>query len=211
MLPRAPRALLSALRPSLRISRILAPAAIHPQVPQQSQLILRQSFHSSPITRKGIHPESSEPPAPKPQSHNVAGAAVHITEPTPLTDAQYYEYSEHYLESLLNEVERTAQEDASDLEGEYNAGVLNIIAPGIGTFVLNKQPPNKQIWLSSPISGPKRYDWIVESEGQNEKQGTRTTVTGQWVYLRDGSNLTDLLNSELGLNLSKDIYSEELY
>lgn len=91
------------------------------------------------------------------------------------------------------------------------AGVLNIIAPGIGTFVLNKQPPNKQIWLSSPISGPKRYDWIVESEGQNEKQGTRTTVTGQWVYLRDGSNLTDLLNSELGLNLSKDIYSEELY
>lgn len=120
MLPRAPRAILSAIRPSHRISRIAAPAVVHPQIPQQPQPALRQSFHSSPIAPKGIHPESSDPPAPKPQSHNVAGAAVHITEPTPLTDAKYYEYSEHYLESLLNEVERTAQEDASDLEGEYN-------------------------------------------------------------------------------------------
>jgi len=91
------------------------------------------------------------------------------------------------------------------------AGVLNIFAPGIGTFVLNKQPPNKQIWLSSPISGPKRYDWVVEGEGQNEKQETRTNVNGQWIYLRDGSNLTDLLNSELSLNLPKDIYSELSY
>uniref|UniRef100_A0A4W5KXX6 Frataxin n=1 Tax=Hucho hucho TaxID=62062 RepID=A0A4W5KXX6_9TELE len=28
-----------------------------------------------------------------------------------------------------------------------------------GTYVINKQTPNKQIWLSSPTSGPKRYDW----------------------------------------------------
>jgi frataxin len=27
-----------------------------------------------------------------------------------------------------------------------------------GTYVLNKQPPNQQIWLSSPISGPKRFE-----------------------------------------------------
>lgn len=115
MLPRAPRAILSALRPSFRVGRITSPTAAIPTQPA-----LRQSFHSSPAPRKGIHPESSDPPAPKPQSHNVAGAAIHITEPTPLTDAQYYEYSEHYLNALLNEVERTAQEDASDLEGEYN-------------------------------------------------------------------------------------------
>uniref|UniRef100_A0A914RUA2 Frataxin n=1 Tax=Parascaris equorum TaxID=6256 RepID=A0A914RUA2_PAREQ len=25
-----------------------------------------------------------------------------------------------------------------------------------GTYVINKQTPNRQIWLSSPISGPKR-------------------------------------------------------
>jgi frataxin len=88
--------------------------------------------------------------------------------------------------------------------------VLNISVPAIGTFVLNKQPPNKQIWLSSPISGPKRFDWIVEGDRMHEKQDTREFVNGQWVYLRDGSNLTDLLNTELTLKLPKDIYSEIL-
>lgn len=30
-----------------------------------------------------------------------------------------------------------------------------------GTWVLNKQGPNKQIWWSSPISGPKRFEYDV--------------------------------------------------
>lgn len=30
-------------------------------------------------------------------------------------------------------------------------GVLNIIIPGRGTWVLNKQTPNRQVWWSSPI------------------------------------------------------------
>ena len=36
--------------------------------------------------------------------------------------------------------------------------MLAHISPNVGTYVINKQTPNKQIWLSSPISGPKRYD-----------------------------------------------------
>lgn len=43
----------------------------------------------------------------------------------------------------------------------------------------------------------------------NEKQESHPFANGQWIYLRDGSNLTDLLNAELGLSLPKDIYSEE--
>lgn len=126
MLPRAPRAL-SAVRPSLRVGRISGPAAIVPlqSQPQQPQTQLkpsfRQGFHSSATLRKGIHPESSDPPAPKPQSsHNVAGAAIHITDPTPLTDAQYYEYSEHYLNVLMGEVEKLQEEGGSELEAEYS-------------------------------------------------------------------------------------------
>lgn len=41
-----------------------------------------------------------------------------------------------------------------------------------------------------------------------EKQETREFAHGQWVYLRDGSNLTELLNAELTLNLPRDIYGE---
>ena len=34
----------------------------------------------------------------------------------------------------------------------YQSGVLTLKLGKHGTYVVNKQPPNKQIWLSSPIS-----------------------------------------------------------
>ncbi|EKV04886.1 Frataxin [Penicillium digitatum] len=204
----APRALLVSVRPSTRTSAItsaLLPRAFAIRPSSTSQFT--RSFQSSPAIRKGLHPESANPPAPNPQSSSVAGAATHITEPSPLTPEEYYEYAEHYFNVLQNELEKV-QEEGSEIEAEYSAGVLNISVPALGTYVLNKQPPNKQIWLSSPISGPKRYDWIVEGDYMHEKQDSRPFVNGQWIYLRDGSNLTDLLNSELTLRLPKDIYSE---
>jgi len=67
--------------------------------------------------------------------------------------------------------------------------------------VLNKQPPNKQIWLSSPISGPKRFDWVVAQESMNFKEGSGQ---GDWVYLRDGSSLTDIIRKELGVDVGVD-------
>jgi frataxin len=88
------------------------------------------------------------------------------------------------------------------------AGVLNVTVPGIGTYVLNKQPPNRQIWLSSPISGPKRYDWVLRGDAMDEKEGTREYVGGQWIYLRDGSNLTTLLNEELGVEMDYNMYAQ---
>src|ERR1700722_4301034 len=96
----------------------------------------------------------------------------------------------------------------ADSSSPMQAGVLTLSTKH-GDYVLNKQPPNKQIWLSSPISGPKRYDWVVQGDRMHEKQDTRSFLSGQWIYLRDGSNLTELLNSELSLKLPLDIYSEE--
>lgn len=70
--------------------------------------------------------------------------------------------------------------------------------------MINKQPPNKQIWLASPTSGPKRYDWVVDGEGMTEKEGGGS---GDWVYLRDGSSLTELLRKELGIAV--DLHGHE--
>jgi len=76
------------------------------------------------------------------------------------------------------------------------AGVLTIETPSAGTYVLNKQPPNKQIWLSSPISGPKRFDFVVLGASMDQKEGGENE---DWVYLRDGTSLTDVLRMELGV------------
>jgi frataxin len=72
---------------------------------------------------------------------------------------------------------------------------------------VNKQPPNKQIWLSSPFryaptvarpylfmiyfSGPKRYDYIEDED--------------KWVYSRDGRTLHSLLSDELSTALGRTI------
>lgn len=66
---------------------------------------------------------------------------------------------------------------------------------------MNKQPPNKQIWLSSPTTGPKRYDWVVTGESMHEKEGAGM---GDWVYLRDGSTLVRLLKREVAIDLEVD-------
>ena len=90
------------------------------------------------------------------------------------------------------------------------AGVLTLSTPH-GTYVLNKQPHNKQIWLSSPISGPKRYDWVLGgADHQLLKEGTATDPHGDlkggvWVYIRDGSFLTDLLKKEVGIDMKENI------
>lgn len=81
------------------------------------------------------------------------------------------------------------------------AGVLTLHFPPHGTYVLNKQPPNRQIWLSSPVSGPKRYDWVAgeEARGDDDGGGGGEGEVGRWVYLRDGSTLSKLLEGELGI------------
>lgn len=58
-----------------------------------------------------------------------------------------------------------------------------------GTYVINKQTPNKQIWLSSPVSGPKRFDFL----------------SGVWVYRHTGETLHSLLNEELSKVFPGDV------
>lgn len=75
---------------------------------------------------------------------------------------------------------------------------MNIRFGDIGTYVINKQPPNKQIWVSSPKSGPKRFDYVIIGDGQQDKADW---AYGEWAYLRDNTTLVDLLHDELGIYL----------
>lgn len=80
---------------------------------------------------------------------------------------------------------------------------------------MNKQPPNKQIWLSSPVSGPKRYDWVVTGAGQHEKEDSVADAGddgrgGKWIYLRDGSSLSDLLKKEVGAVIIPEDESDDI-
>lgn len=61
-------------------------------------------------------------------------------------------------------------------------GVMTAKLGEYGTYVINKQTPNRQIWLSSPVSGPKRYDFVDKG----------------WYYSHEpGKSLHKLLSDEL--------------
>ncbi|KAJ4297458.1 Mitochondrial matrix iron chaperone [Kalmusia sp. IMI 367209] len=153
-----------------------------------------RGFHSSMVVR-GIMPESENPP-PK-QSEDSETPTV----PTDISTSEFHERADEYLEELLSRLEEK-QESTPDIDVEYSAGVLQVkIQSKDYTYVLNKQPPNKQIWLSSPVSGPKRFDWVVLGEAMHQKEGGGA---GDWIYLRDGTSLTDLVRKELGIELGRD-------
>ncbi|KAI1741168.1 mitochondrial chaperone Frataxin [Xylaria scruposa] len=114
-----------------------------------------------------------------------------------ITEEEYHRLADKYINDLLLAYE-SMQDDRADLDVDYQAGVMNLRINDVGTYVINKQPPNKQIWLSSPTSGPKRYDWVVISEGQDQKQDT---ARGDWIYMRDGTSLSELLRYETGLDV----------
>ena len=94
----------------------------------------------------------------------------------------FYNLADGYLDTLFNKLDSCEKVNFDNLE--YSQGVLNFTILKNKHFVLNLQRPNKQIWLSSPISGPQRYEY-------NE-------ITKEWINVRDKvTKLTPLINDEI--------------
>ncbi|XP_008813301.2 frataxin, mitochondrial-like isoform X2 [Phoenix dactylifera] len=87
----------------------------------------------------------------------------------------------HDLQEKFEEYGDSVQIDGYDID--YGNQVLTLKLGSLGTYVINKQTPNRQIWLSSPVSGPARFDWDVEAKS--------------WMYRRTKANLLQLLEEEL--------------
>ncbi|XP_037921437.1 frataxin homolog, mitochondrial isoform X2 [Hermetia illucens] len=88
-----------------------------------------------------------------------------------------------YFEEIVEQVDHLKMSDIS-----YGDGVLTVnFGPTYGSYVINRQTPNKQIWLSSPTSGPKRYDFVGDVETEN----------GKWIYRHTGETLHELLQKEI--------------
>ena len=93
----------------------------------------------------------------------------------------YVALADEALDTILEKADELS-DARDDVECELSSGVLTLKTPE-GTWVINKQVPNRQLWLSSPVSGPCRYEY----------------VEGTWTHTRDGSSLSELLERELGL------------
>ncbi|WFD21047.1 ferroxidase [Malassezia caprae] len=126
-------------------------------------------------------------------------------EPTPLDMTVYHRMVDHALDELtaqLEELLETEDIDAleegrggsmSDWDVEYASGVLNLRLGSYGTYVINKQPPTRQIWLSSPL----RY--VAEADSSGPKRFDYDDAQQRWFTIKDGElfYLDELLTKEL--------------
>ncbi|XP_019104940.2 frataxin, mitochondrial isoform X2 [Beta vulgaris subsp. vulgaris] len=95
----------------------------------------------------------------------------------------------HHLLEKLEEYGDTVEVDGFDVD--YGNEVLTLKLGELGTYVVNKQTPNRQIWLSSPVSGPSRFDWDPASQA--------------WIYRRNKATLSGILESELEQLFGKSV------
>ena len=111
-------------------------------------------------------------------------------------EKNYEKIANETLESLTEKFDQLADElidsISDDFDVTFSNGVLNLkLGNHLGTYVINKQTPNLQIWLSSPTSGPKRFDFDFSNK--------------TWIYKRTGETLHDLLAKELSKCYGKSI------
>lgn len=76
-------------------------------------------------------------------------------------------------------------------------GVLSVKVGRDTTFVLNKQQPTRQIWYSSPLSGPWHYRYHVPTQS--------------WVCTRDNHSLVSRLETELSSVLRRGAHGGEIH
>lgn len=83
------------------------------------------------------------------------------------------------LQHLFAQIDAELEDADVDLRG----GILTIALEDGRQYVINKHAPNRQIWMSSPVSGASHYE--------------HDAATGEWRSTRGGDPLMPRLAREL--------------
>lgn len=73
-----------------------------------------------------------------------------------LDDSRYATLADDMLERIADIIDDALGEE---IDAELHGGVLTLSIEAGGQYVLNKNAPMKQLWLSSPASGAWHFDY----------------------------------------------------
>lgn len=85
---------------------------------------------------------------------------------------------------------RLDQEDPDEVEGEMSAGVVRIRSRGGQVFVLNVQPPLREVWYAA---GDRAWHFGLDA------------ATGRWVDPRNGDDLEVTLGRTVSAAVARPI------
>ena len=104
-----------------------------------------------------------------------------------ITDVKIFEsIAQKTLNTLLDCID---DELGDEFDVDLNAGILSIELANGTQYVINKNAPNFEIWMSSPLSGASHY--FLEDDLKT------------WVDTRSGCKLLDKLAEELSQSSGK--------
>jgi frataxin len=110
------------------------------------------------------------------------------------SEGEYHTFADETLEDLQDAVENALESaNIPEFEITFASGVMTMVMPPHGIWVINKQSPNQQLWWSSPLSGPRRYEY----------------QDGEWVYTRADESHSMTLAQTLQEEI-KQIYQVEI-
>jgi frataxin len=95
-------------------------------------------------------------------------------------ESEFRERVSKTLERLFTLLEDEDEGGALDID--LHDGVLTVATHGGHTFVINRHTPNRELWLSSPLTGGSHFSFAEHM--------------GDWV-LKDGRTLTVVLSEEV--------------
>eukprot|EP00474_Spongospora_subterranea_P011168 CRZ11626.1 hypothetical protein [Spongospora subterranea] len=107
----------------------------------------------------------------------------------PIEESSFQSMADTVLDHINDVLDHNERVDI-----EHSDGVLTIVSAD-KHWVINKQTPNRQLWLSSPMSGPSRYDYISEHN--------------QWMDSRSHIPLKQILEDEFTNALYSPIKFDE--
>ena len=104
-----------------------------------------------------------------------------------LDESRFHALADAVLDHIAEAVD-SALGDAIDVEAQ--GGIVTLSLEGGGQYVLNKHAPNREVWLSSPVSGAWHF---------------APAEDGQWISTREPKVcLTTLLGGELTAKFGTD-------
>lgn len=93
----------------------------------------------------------------------------------------FHQRADSTIGAIQESIEAVAEASDKDTDVDFGDSVLKIKVDSVGTFVLNKQPPSREVWYSSPLSGPAHYVYDAQRG---------------WYSKRDGHRLLDRVHEE---------------
>ena len=87
---------------------------------------------------------------------------------------------ESRADATLARLEQALEAAGDGLDIELVGGILTLELEAGGIYQINKHSPNREIWLSSPVSGAWHFAWNEARRRSGARPGARSGSKTSW-------------------------------